>query len=175
MLKYTVTTLCLLRRWPGDAEAHGDNGVPVCANSVKVELMRRLNKLILCLVSVVWILGMMAGCSDLGSDPVGPPILLPPATAVSFGQDIKPILNRYGCSSCHGGSGGLFVQSVSQIRQGGLHGPAVTPGDAANSILAKKISVTPPFGDRMPQGGPYLPDSVQQVIRLWINQGALDN
>ncbi len=127
--------------------------------------------------SAVLLLAFIAGCSDQGSNPVGIPIT-PPATTssnVSFSQDVLPILNRFGCTSCHGGSGGLFIGTVAQIKTGGTHGPAVTPGDGANSIIVKKISPTPPFGDRMPQGGPYLPDSLQTLIRRWIDQGALDN
>jgi hypothetical protein len=39
----------------------------------------------------------------------------------------------------------------------------------------KKMSPTPPFGDRMPQGGPYLSDSITAVIATWIKQGGKDN
>jgi hypothetical protein len=69
----------------------------------------------------------------------------------------------------------LFVNSVAQLLRGGDHGPAVVAGKADTSNLVRKLSSTPPFGDRMPQGGPYLPDSTLQVIKLWINQGAKDN
>lgn len=128
-------------------------------------------------LAAVWILAFAAGCSDKGSNPVSVPTPAPPAvtSTTSFAQNVLPILNRYGCTSCHGGSGGLFIGTVAQIKVGGTHGPAVIPGDGANSIIVKKISATPPFGDRMPQGGPYLPDSLQLVIRRWVDQGALDN
>ena len=128
-------------------------------------------------LAAVWILGFIAGCSDKGSNPVSVPVTAPATTSstVSFRQDVLPIFNRFGCTSCHGGSGGLFLGTVSQIKVGGTHGPAVKSGDGANSIIVQKISPTPPFGDRMPQGGPYLPDSLQLLIRKWIDQGALDN
>lgn len=124
--------------------------------------------------AILLLLGILYGCTDQGTAPADDAVAIPPG-AVSFSQNIKPILDRAGCTSCHGGNGGLFVGSTAQIRQGGIHGAAVIPGDAASSILAQKISATPPFGDRMPQGGPYLADSIQQVIRTWINQGAPDN
>ena len=122
-------------------------------------------------------LGLLAGCRDVGSEPnTGPVVpLLPPGSTVSFQQNVTPILTRYGCTGCHGGSGGLHVGTVSQLKAGGNHGPAVTPGNASASLIMKKLSEVPPFGTRMPEGGPYLPDSVQQVIGTWINQGANEN
>ena len=117
------------------------------------------------------------GCSDMGSNPVATSTTPPPPQTgeVSFSRDIKPICERYGCLSCHGGSGGLFLGSVAQILQGGDHGPAVVPSNANASNIVKKLSPNPPFLDRMPQGGPYLPDSTIQIFRDWINQGAKDN
>jgi mono/diheme cytochrome c family protein len=123
---------------------------------------------------------VLAGCSDQGSNPASSDQSVPPTTtsqsgSVSFQNQVKPIFQRYGCASCHGGSGGLFVQSVAQLLQGGADGPAIVQGKADNSLIIKKLSSAPPFGDRMPQGGPYLPDSTVQVIKDWINQGAKDN
>lgn len=121
-------------------------------------------------------LAMFAGCRDLGTGPetpVTPPPNPPPSqTTLSFNADILPILTQRGCVSCHGGSGGLFVGSVTQLQQGGQHGPAIVVGDGAGSNIIKKLSPNPPFGARMPQGGPYLPDSTIQLIKTWIDQGA---
>lgn len=114
------------------------------------------------------------GCRDGGTAPP-PPAQMPDNDPVSFQNNIRPILVARGCDGCHGGNGGLYVQTVAQLLQGGTHGPAVVPGNAAGSNLVRKLLDPPPFGDRMPQGGPYLPDSVIQVIRDWVNQGALDN
>lgn len=122
----------------------------------------------------------IAGCSDRGTSPTSseqqPPTTPPSQTQdVSFRSQIKPIFQQYGCNGCHGGSGGLFVGTVTQLLQGGSHGPAVAAGNADGSNIVKKVSPNPPFGDRMPQGGPFLPDSTIQTIKLWINQGAKDN
>jgi hypothetical protein len=137
---------------------------------------RRFTFSIIAIVAVLFI----AGCSDMGSNPASsdqsaPAPPAPQSGSVSFQSQIKPIFQRYGCASCHGGSGGLYVQTVAQILQGGVDGPAVISGKADASIIIKKLSANPPFGDRMPQGGPYLPDSTMQVIKDWINQGAKDN
>lgn len=119
----------------------------------------------------------LAGCSDSGTGPQTPPTPPPPTggSTVSFATRVLPIFTRHGCTGCHGGSGGLSVGTVAQILTGGSHGPAVIPGDANNSILIRKLGSTPPFGGRMPQGGPFLPDTTVAVISTWINEGAQNN
>jgi hypothetical protein len=97
------------------------------------------------------------------------------ATVVSFARDVRPLLVNHGCTGCHGGTSGLFVGTVAGLLAGGLHGPAVIPGDGANSNIVRKISPSPPFGARMPDGGPFLPSSEITVIRTWIDQGAQNN
>ena len=126
----------------------------------------------------IWIVllsmaGTAAGCRDMGSEPdqASPPSSGP----VSFSQQVLPILQQSGCTGCHGGNGGLFVGTVQQLLRGGIHGPAVVPGKGDSSLIIQKLSVYPPFGDRMPQGGPYLPETTVSVIRTWIDQGAQDN
>jgi hypothetical protein len=54
---------------------------------------------------------------------------------------------------------------------GGSHGPVVVAGDT-NSNLVLKLKPNPPFGVRMPFGGPYLPDAEIQTIVQWIREGA---
>ena len=95
--------------------------------------------------------------------------------AKSFSRDVLPILNSNGCSGCHGGNGGLTVTSVSALLAGGDHGPAVIPGNADSSNLVRKLLDPPPFGSRMPLGGSALPAATINVIRAWINEGALNN
>jgi hypothetical protein len=88
---------------------------------------------------------------------------------------VRPLLNKYGCIGCHGGTNNLFVTSVPNLLRGGMNGPAIVPLKPENSILVQKIKPNPPFGDRMPQGGPYLKDAEIQIIVNWIKEGALDN
>jgi hypothetical protein len=119
---------------------------------------------------------LLEGCTDMGAEPGTPPSV-PSGTGgtVSFSRDVLPIFQAYGCTGCHGGTNGLTVTSVPQLLQGGSHGPAVVPGNPDSSLLVTKISPSPPFGVRMPQGGPYLPDTTVTLIRSWISQGAKDN
>ena len=124
---------------------------------------------------VLLLIVAVAGCKDMGTDPAEP--VIPPADSptVSFSQRILPIFQRHGCTTCHGGGGGLTVSTVAQLLAGGNHGPAVVAGQADNSVLIKKLLSPPPFGARMPLGGPYLPDSTIGVLKAWIDEGALNN
>ena len=120
-------------------------------------------------------MAILAGCSDTGTGPEPvPPTPLPPGQ-VSFSQNVLPIFRSAGCTGCHGGNGGLIVGTVQQLLQGGIHGPAVVPGSADSSVIIQKLSPNPPFGERMPRGGPFLSNSTIAVIRAWIDQGALNN
>lgn len=128
-------------------------------------------------IAFVLLIVTAAGCKDMGTEPqtVQPTPTPPAGSTVSFAQHVVPILQRHGCTGCHGGSGGLTVTSVASLLTGGAHGASVVAGQADNSNLIKKLLSPSPFGSRMPQGGPYLPDSTVNVLRSWINQGALNN
>lgn len=118
--------------------------------------------------------GLLVGCEDKGGNPVesnSPP----PTQNVSFKNQVVPFFMNYGCDGCHGGNGGLDVQTVAQLLRGGIHGPAIIVGKADSSVIVRKLSASPPFADRMPRGGPYLADSTIQLLKTWINQGAKDN
>jgi hypothetical protein len=120
------------------------------------------------------------GCKDMGvNPPVAQPVPQAPVVrdTVSFSRDIRPIFvdPRIGCLGCHGGTNNLFVGTQADLLRGGLHGPAIVPGNSAASVLVQKIGPNPPFGARMPFGGTPLPDSTIQRIKNWIDQGALNN
>ncbi|MEW6511696.1 MAG: c-type cytochrome domain-containing protein [Bacteroidota bacterium] len=118
---------------------------------------------------------LAAGCKDLGTGPMTGVPAPPGSVTRSFSKDIIPIFQQYGCYQCHGGTNNLDTHTVAGLLRGGDHGPAIVPGNADSSLIMRKTSPTPPFGDRMPQGGPYLPDGVRGVIAEWISQGAKDN
>jgi hypothetical protein len=48
----------------------------------------------------------------------------------------------------------------------------VIPGNPDGSFIIQKLEGTQTLGDRMPQFGPYLPQSTIDVIRQWIQDGA---
>ena len=91
---------------------------------------------------------------------------------VSFANDILPLLDSR-CVNCHGGQKTekeLNLTSYEGVMAGSEDGPAVIPGDAANSPMAEMV-----VNGKMPKRGPKLtPDQVQLIVD-WINQGALNN
>jgi len=123
-------------------------------------------------ITVASILTVLQACSNAsGPEYVGGG----GSTEKSFSADILPIFSGAGCTGCHGGNGGLTVTSVASLLAGGDHGPAIIAGNADGSNLIRKLSPTPPFGSRMPLGGPYLSDTTISAIRAWINEGAKNN
>ena len=109
---------------------------------------------------------------------------------VSFKDDVQPLLDRpssEGGCSCHMPMSmrpfaieltGLNLGSPASIRRGGkMSGrEIVVPGDPCSSILLQKVSAAPPFGARMPQGGPpYLTPGERNLLADWVAEGARDN
>ena len=123
-------------------------------------------------------IAILAGCSDMGTEPEAAQPVPAHSSNISFSQDVLPIFRSAGCTLCHGEHGdyaGLNVETVPWLLQGGIHGPAIVPGNSDSSLIIQKISPNPPFDHRMPFGGPYLSYSTIAVIRGWIDQGAMDN
>ena len=87
-----------------------------------------------------------------------------------FEKDVRPILKTH-CFHCHGENnernGGLDVRLRRFLNQGGDSGPAIVPGDPANSHLVELLKA----GD-MPQGKPRLADAQIALIEQWIAIGA---
>jgi len=104
-----------------------------------------------------------------------------PVENVSFAADVQPIFNA-SCSGvgCHigGTQNGVNLSGYAQvIASTGVQygGKIVVPGNADASPIVDKISANPEFGARMPQGRSPLSASKIQLIRTWIDEGALDN
>ena len=101
--------------------------------------------------------------------------------AVSFSQDVKPILDQ-NCIECHqaGGSGleasGFNMETFDDLMKGTNFGPMIVAGDAEGSNMLVLMegradpSISMPHGYRDPVSTKDL-----QTIRLWIDQGAKNN
>lgn len=100
--------------------------------------------------------------------------LVSTAQSISYNSHAKPIFEKYGCLSCHGGSGGLELGTFDQVFTTGNHKPVVVAGDT-NSVIVKKLKGTAGFGSRMPQGGDPMVAADLNTIIAWIKTGAIEN
>lgn len=99
-----------------------------------------------------------------------------PEPRVSYAGHVVPLLTSSGCTGCHGGTNNLFVTPFASLMLGtSVHGPVVTPYDGEGSVIIRKLRGTAGFGNRMPQGGPYLSDANIELVARWIKQGARNN
>ncbi|MEA1786549.1 hypothetical protein U1E44_10640 [Arenibacter sp. GZD96] len=95
---------------------------------------------------------------------------IPLPTNVSFQGQVQPIFNR-ACVSCHGGSLAPDLRG-SNAFNALLNGNFVIPNNAEESTLFKTL---------LGQGAPLMPPGTPlnltdiNVIRQWINEGALNN
>ena len=101
--------------------------------------------------------------------------------AVSFSQDVQPIINRH-CIQCHesGGQGevasGLNLTSYENVMKGTNAGPMVIAGDVEGSNLLVLMEGRADPSIRMPHGqNEPVPKKDIQTIRSWIGQGAKNN
>jgi len=111
--------------------------------------------------------------------------LTPPATGIAPTlASIQSNVFSVSCAvpGCHGGAG---AQQGLRLDPGFSYGNLInvtSPRDATlirvipfnpdGSFIIEKLEGTQTLGDRMPQGGPYLPQSTIDVIRQWIADGA---
>ncbi|MGV6845035.1 MAG: hypothetical protein ACWA42_02775 [Lutibacter sp.] len=99
---------------------------------------------------------------------------LPPInTEVSFSQDIQPILND-NCVVCHDGTlDPNLTEGNSYTSLTGIPG-GIVAGDASSSELIDMLEHDPAADNPMPPAGPIATSKID-LIKAWINQGALNN
>jgi len=124
------------------------------------------------LISKAAVLMLMLSLTSCYYDEVIDLAPLPPGTEVSFANDIQPILTQ-SCTACHGGTiepdlrEGTAFASLMDLPEG-----SIVPGDAEGSELFEMLNGG---GDNpMPPGG-SIPAAQINLIRSWIDNGALNN
>jgi mono/diheme cytochrome c family protein len=112
--------------------------------------------------------------ANVGDLPVVKPEFSKGNETVSFKNDIAPLLLTH-CASCHGlgrrPSGRFNLTTFAGILRGGDNGPAVLPGNPAESYIVKKLLGTG-GGQRMPANGDPFDDAQMELISKWITEGA---
>lgn len=92
-----------------------------------------------------------------------------------FEQRVRPALIEH-CYECHAAdteaSGGLLLDSAAGWQAGGDSGPAIQPGQPAESLLIRAVSYEDPELKMPPEG--KLPPDVIRALTTWIAQGAQD-
>ncbi len=99
----------------------------------------------------------------------------PPKAKVTFQDHVAQVF-RSRCGSCHNPDkqkGGLNLDNYSSAMQGGGSGKVVEPGDPDNSTLL--LVVTHQEEPKMPPKSAKIPDAEIDLIRKWIEGGALEN
>ncbi len=99
--------------------------------------------------------------------------------AVSFSKDVFPLIKKF-CLPCHTedqmNPSELYMEGYDGIMAGGKHGKPIVPGNADSSLIIRKLSPKPPFGDPMPLKAKILPTEAEiKILREWIKQGAKNN
>jgi cytochrome c5 len=108
--------------------------------------------------------------ASAGTD--APPTEAAAASTVSFSGNVFPIFEAK-CNKCHGVERvkeGLDMTTYDNLMAGSFNGPVVVPGNADESLLVELI-----VRGKMPNRGTKATDEELQIIRDWVNQGALNN
>ncbi len=89
-----------------------------------------------------------------------------------FEKKIRPIFILK-CQKCHGPKkqkGGLRVDSLNALLQGGERGPAIIQGQSQKSLLVQAVSRQSKL--KMPPNDPLSPVEIQ-ALKTWIDSGAV--
>jgi hypothetical protein len=130
---------------------------------------------------------LLTGLSVLGcgsDDPAPPP---PPDDTLNFAKVTKEVVNELNCGGplCHTGTAAglrlasndaLHAELVGKMATGaecaddGL--TRVVPGDSASSLIYLKLTA-PPCGDKMPPDPAMLSAEKIDLVKQWIDEGAV--
>ncbi len=94
---------------------------------------------------------------------------------VDFVKEIQPILQK-SCVECHGAEkqkGKLRLDSKDATLKGGKSGAVIEVGKADKSDLYRRVTLPAGDDDVMPNKGDLLTKAQTDLIRDWINQGAI--
>jgi uncharacterized membrane protein len=99
---------------------------------------------------------------------------------VTYADDVEPIIQKH-CAVCHvsGQPGaresGLLMDSYESLMKGTPFGQVINPGSAMSSSLYILVSGKDRLTVTMPHGKNPLSDEEIETIRVWIENGAVEN
>lgn len=94
---------------------------------------------------------------------------------IDFAKEIHPILEQQ-CVKCHGAEkqkGKLRLDNREGAVKGGKGGPAIVPGDSAKSEFLRRVMLPKSDDDFMPAEGEPLPKAQLDLLKKWIDEGAV--
>src|SRR5262249_20918884 len=97
-------------------------------------------------------------------------LALPAGPPVRFESDVLPLFKAK-CITCHSAAArqsGLSLETRDDVRRGGKNSAAGVPGKSTDSLLLAMV-----ISGKMPMGGARLSDAEIDIIRRWIEAGAL--
>lgn len=99
---------------------------------------------------------------------------------VTYVDDVGPILLKH-CAECHlpGMQGavetGFLVDSYESVMKETYYGPVIKPGSARTSSLYILLTAEDNITVNMPHGRTPLSTDEIETIRVWIDNGAVEN
>ena len=96
------------------------------------------------------------------------------AADVDYLSEVKPVFHER-CFACHGAlkqEAGLRLDTGELIRQGGDSGASIAPGDSAASLLLERVTAESEDERMPPEGKPLTPSEIE-LLRRWIDAGAV--
>jgi mono/diheme cytochrome c family protein len=99
---------------------------------------------------------------------------------VTYADDVDPILQKH-CAECHvaGQQGaeasGLLMDSYESVMKGTRFGSVIKPGSANTSSLYILVAGKGNLTITMPHGKDPLSAEEIETIRVWIEDGAVEN
>lgn len=129
------------------------------------------------LAAVALSLGLFLAVQGSVPAPADAPALQAGPRAVSYANDVKPILDNR-CVSCHGGMWegeqrtelSFDMTTYAGLMAGSEYGTVIEPGKPDDSLLIEMIEM----GDMPEEGDPVPPEEIE-VLRTWIAEGAKNN
>lgn len=97
------------------------------------------------------------------------------ALPVDYLRDVRPIL-RAKCSMCHNeaeSGGGLRLDGIAHVMKGGDSGAAIVAGDSTQSLIIQAVEQSGDLKMPPPEEGKPLEAAQIEILRRWIDQGAV--
>ena len=125
----------------------------------------------LCL-ALMCVVALMHVATTSGDEPAAEKNATP---KITYDEHIAPLLKRR-CSSCHSADrteADLDVTNFVMLMQGGGSGAVIELGSADDSYLFRLVNHDD--SPEMPPGGTKIPEKEIQLLKRWIETGALEN